>query len=524
MSSSEINSFLMALEAVKQDYTCRACKQLCKKPVTLMCCFHYICEVHIDELIKCPYCEKPLQDKRIFKDDRLEASVNSAIQLDKMFSSYKTETSTINVSKENSTKKNKSRNAKKPVTKSKDKENCEATLNKKVISENPNMSILSIATSSKLTKNAEKRNKKGETPLHVSCRLGNIERVKQLLEDGANSNTKDNAGWTPLHEAVQSGRLDLVRLLFQYKTLINVPGPDNETPLHEAVRYNHKDIVNELVTHGADLDAKNSKGETPIQLANGEMRKLLERAAENVIHTQTADVSHISTIQMELDYDDIQVYCVSEYITIQKKLKTLVKHHKNIHIETKLTNKVTHLIIDSNEGICLPTLDVLQAIVYGIWILSTDWILKSTENKLETFIDYEIKGVGTINFNGPKKSRYNKYKQLPGLFNGCHFYFHNFNTNYEISKTLILNKTVLSKLITEAGGVVLRRIPNPESIPETEKLVPYHARKGGKLEICSHYIIFKDMYEPMYNMKHLKALPIGWLLECIEKYELCEPE
>ncbi|KPJ16345.1 BRCA1-associated RING domain protein 1 [Papilio machaon] len=518
-----MNSFLMALEAVKQDYTCRACKQLCKKPVTLMCCFHYICEEHFEDLTKCPSCDIPLLDKPIFKDDRLDASVKSTIELDKIFSPYKTEASTIHLSKESSISKV-NKNAKKHTTKTMEKENSKTTLHKKVISEIPNTSLPATATSSKLTRKVEKRNKKGETALHVSCRLGKTDRVRQLLNDGANSNTKDNAGWTPLHEAVQSGRLDLVRLLLQYNTLVNVPGPDNETPLHEAIRYNHRDIVNLLVTHGADLDAKNSKGETPIQLATGEMRKILETAAENVIHSQTANLSHISLIQMELDFDDIHIYCISKYNPIQNKLKTLTKHHKNVHIEPKFTKQVTHLIVDANEGICLPNLDILKGIIYSIWILSTDWILKSTENNLEPFIDYEIKGVGTINFNGPIKSRYNKYKQLPGLFNGCHFYLYNLNTNYEISKTLILNKTILSKLIIDAGGVVLRRIPNPESIPETERLVPYHAKKGGKLEICSHYIIFRDMYEPMYNMKHLKALPISWLLECIEKYELCEPE
>lgn len=94
---------------------------------------------------------------------------------------------------------------------------------------------------------------------------------------------------------------------------------------------------------------------------------------------------------------------------------------------------------------------------------------------------------------------------------------------YEISKSIVVTKAILSKLITDAGGIVLRRAPNPEQIPDAEKLVPYHAKRGSKLMNCSHYIIYKNLYEPMYNMQHLKALPIGWLIECIEKYELCEP-
>ncbi|XP_013174417.1 PREDICTED: BRCA1-associated RING domain protein 1-like [Papilio xuthus] len=524
MTSANMNSFLIALEAVKQDYTCRVCNELCKKPVTLKCCFHLICEEHIKDLFKCPTCDLPLLDKPVYKDDTLEASVNSTLELDKIFSQFKTDTNPIDESKgdnKNVTIRG-TRNTKKPASKI-NKVNRELR-KKSTDDETSKISPQTIITGQKLIKNIEKRNKKGETALHVFCRHGKIDKVQELLNEGANTNTKDHAGWTPLHEAVQSGRLDMVKLLLTYKTLINVPGPDNETPLHEAVRYNHKDIVNELVINGADLNAKNSKGETPIQLATNEMKETLEIAMENIIHTQTVNITNISSVQMELDYDDIRVYCVTQYRTTQNKLKTLVKHHSNITIESKFTKRVTHLVVDTDDGICLSSVDVLQGIIYGVWILSTEWITKSTENHLEDFNEFEIKGIGTTKYNGAKNSRYNKYKQLPGLFNGCHFYLHNFNTNFEITKTLILNKTILSKLINDAGGIVLRRIPNPESIPENEKLVPYHAKKGGKLEICSHYIIFKDIYEPKYNMKHLKALPIAWLLECIEKYELCEPE
>ncbi|CAG5007235.1 unnamed protein product [Parnassius apollo] len=390
---------------------------------------------------------------------------------------------------------------------------------------NPNASLTYVASSSKLNNTFEKRNNKGKTALHLACCLGKVDKVVELLNKGANPNTKDNAGWTPLHEVVQNGRLDLVKLLLQHNTLINVPGPGNDTPLHEAVRYKHKDIVEELVKYGAHLYAINCKGQTPIQLASNDIKKILEEAAENILQTLGANVTYISKHLSEVDFDDIKIHCISQFRTVYNKLKKLCKHHNNMHIEPKFTEKVTHLLVDTeDDGVCLPNLDVLQGIVYGIWILSSHWVTKSTKEKLQPFAEYEVKGVGSPKFNGPKNARYNKYKQLPGLFNGCHFHLHNFNTNYEISETIILNKTILSKLITDADGTILRQVPNPELIPESEKLVPYHAKKGGKLDMCSHYIIFKDMYEPMYNMKHIKALPVSWLIECIEKYELFEPE
>ncbi|XP_059044805.1 BRCA1-associated RING domain protein 1-like [Achroia grisella] len=521
MATEDISAFLKALDAVKQDHTCPICSELCKDPVTLSKCFHVLCAAHFKDLKFCPVCKISLDGCSTFSDDRLNRSIASVAELGRIFEKFKPEefrlTKTASVT-----------NA--PVSKSKT-DNAPSSGTKKVgknpLSDKTNLGkpdMNSSLLSSVSLKTAEKRNTKGETMLHIACRLGKLDKVTDLLNQGANPNTKDNAGWTPLHEAVQNGRLDLVTLLLQYNTLINVPGQGNETPLHEAVRYNHIEIARELVRNGADVHMRNCKGETPLELAVGEMKKTLLSASEDVIQTQTVNLAHISTLYSELDAEDIRVYCGSEYRTVHNKLKLLAKHHSNLHVEVKFTKKVTHLVVDAeDDGVSPSSLDLLQGIVSNIWIISSQWITKSTDTKLVQFDQYEITGVGSKTYNGPKNSRYNKYKQLPGLFNGCHIYLHNFNTKYEITKSIVVTKAILTKLITDAGGIVLRRVPNPESIPESEKLIPYHAKKDGKLSNCSHYIIFKDVYEPMYNMKHLKALPVGWLIECFEKYELCEP-
>lgn len=529
MSTTDLSNFLKALETVKQDYICGVCSELCKNPVTLSKCFHLICGEHFEGLKACPTCHVSMEGCSVYTDDRLSICIDSAKELDKIFESYKP--------KDVQSSKADSSTSKTIKKKTKACENDKASENKvqkpaKGLSDKTNQgkkpdlnnTLMSTSSSNKINKNAEKRNNKGETMLHISCRLGKVDKITELLNQGANPNTKDNAGWTPLHEVVQNGRLDLVKLLLQYNTLINVPGQSNETPLHEAVRYGHVDIAEELVKNGADVNARNCKGETPLDLAQGKIKEKILAASENIIQTQTVNITLISNLHAELDYDDIRVFCVSQFRTIQNKLKLLTKNHSNLHIESKFTKKVTHLIVDAEDDrICTSTLDILQGIVYGVWILSSEWINKSTPERIEPFDNYEIVGLGSKSYSGPKNARYNKYKQLPGLFDGCHFYLHNFTTKYEISKQIVITKAVLTKLITDAGGIVLRRVPNPESIPDSEKLVPYHAKKDGKLVNCSHYIIFKDLYEPMYNMSHLKALPVGWLIECLEKYELCDP-
>lgn len=521
MSSNDLKNFLNALDTLKKSHICGICGEMCKEPVVLKKCFHWVCADH-KGLTHCPNCNKPLDDAETFVDERLKRCIDYTNKLESIFEKFKPKDTDDSVNKQ------KSKNEEKPLTKSaRLEEKRLKTSSKKLVSDTTNsrqdLSETIMSNMSSVIKSNEKRNLKGETALHVACRLGKIDKIQELLSSGANTNTKDNAGWTPLHEVVQNGRLDLVKLLLQYNTLINVPGQSNETPLHEAVRFNHSNIAEELVRNGADIHIRNCKGETPYQLASNDMKNLLLAAADNIVQTQGINISRISALYENLEFDDIHIYCLSEFRTVTNKLKLLSKHHSNIHIETKLNNKVTHMIVDSEERVCTTSLEILQGIVAHMWIISTEWVIKSTEKKLEKFSSYEILGIGLKSNNGPRNSRYNKYKQLPNIFNGCHFYFHNFNTKYEISTSLVLNKAILTKLVTDAGGVVLRRVPNPELIPESEKLVPYHASKGSKLYNCSHYIIFKDMYEPMYNMQHLKALPIGWLIECLEKYELCDP-
>ena len=55
-------------------------------------------------------------------------------------------------------------------------------------------SVMSCTGGSKI----DKRNPKGETQLHVACGRGNVQKVKELLLQGANPNTQDNASSTPL--------------------------------------------------------------------------------------------------------------------------------------------------------------------------------------------------------------------------------------------------------------------------------------------------------------------------------------
>ena len=50
----------------------------------------------------------------------------------------------------------------------------------------------------------------GENVLHYAALTGNLNRVKELLEQGADVNVKAREDWTLLHSAARSGNLELV--------------------------------------------------------------------------------------------------------------------------------------------------------------------------------------------------------------------------------------------------------------------------------------------------------------------------
>ncbi|XP_003745450.1 ankyrin repeat domain-containing protein 11 [Galendromus occidentalis] len=115
---------------------------------------------------------------------------------------------------------------------------------------------------------SERRNIRGETPLHVACINGDYEQVKRLIEQGASVNTSDHAGWTPLHEASNRGWYKVARLLIASGANVNARGQLNQfTPLHDAAVNSHLQIVKLLLRYGADSEALTADGKTALELS-----------------------------------------------------------------------------------------------------------------------------------------------------------------------------------------------------------------------------------------------------------------
>lgn len=133
------------------------------------------------------------------------------------------------------------------------------------------------SASSRQKDKVNKRNERGETPLHMAAIRGDAKQVKELISLGADVNVKDFAGWTPLHEACNLGYYDVAKVLIAAGAEVNTQGLDDDTPLHDASSSGHKDIVKLLLRHGGNAFQANKRGERPVDVADSqELERLLK--------------------------------------------------------------------------------------------------------------------------------------------------------------------------------------------------------------------------------------------------------
>jgi ankyrin repeat protein len=110
----------------------------------------------------------------------------------------------------------------------------------------------------------------GNTALVVAVSAGDTERVRILLELGANTELARQNGITPLHFAVHEGLTDIARLLLEAGAPVNLKGGSAESPpLHLAAASGDLAMIDLLLAHGADTSMGDVNGYTPAEVADG---------------------------------------------------------------------------------------------------------------------------------------------------------------------------------------------------------------------------------------------------------------
>ncbi len=91
---------------------------------------------------------------------------------------------------------------------------------------------------------------------HLAAYLGDIEKLKKLLEEGVNVNAPAMYDTTALHAAANGGNKDVVEFLISKGAKVDAIDTIGLPPLYYAALHNYEDITDLLLDKGADVNVK----------------------------------------------------------------------------------------------------------------------------------------------------------------------------------------------------------------------------------------------------------------------------
>ena len=108
----------------------------------------------------------------------------------------------------------------------------------------------------------------GSNALLIASRNGQLEKVKLILELGANISQTQNKGHTALMLASERGYDEVVALLLSNGADIVARDNNGRTALMSASEYGHNEVVALLLSNGSDIVARDNNGRTALMLAS----------------------------------------------------------------------------------------------------------------------------------------------------------------------------------------------------------------------------------------------------------------
>ena len=103
-----------------------------------------------------------------------------------------------------------------------------------------------------------------QTLLHVAADRGNVQRIHELLRDGADLEARDLDGYTPLMIAVSVEEPEAVDRLLEAGADLSAQNYRGDTALHIAAENNNPGLTARLLESNANPNLRNQQGRTPI--------------------------------------------------------------------------------------------------------------------------------------------------------------------------------------------------------------------------------------------------------------------
>ncbi|XP_003742158.1 BRCA1-associated RING domain protein 1 [Galendromus occidentalis] len=496
MSPSIIEKYNEIVCSLRSNLECPSCRLHYRNPKISVRCTHAACYECFINLV-CPVCQTPTSEADLKDEKRLQ-------QLILIFKSLQVKAAP------------KSNAENVPQT---------ATTNARSSSANIDLQPAFPTTPQQSARNArasaaqasiqkiDKKNRHGETPLHVACKkTGNIDRVRELLAQGANPNTQDYAGWSPLHEVAQSGDSEIARALLMNGADVNIKASCLTSPLHDAVTTGFVDIIKLFLEYGADPLAVNSDGKTPMQLSSyneviENLLKTVKPKEENIRGATTDSTDRKRLVIMTSSLKEPQMEKLNEFLELMDA--QLAAHY---------TPQVTHLVVNSDsKGDTQRTLKFLQCLASRKSIVSYQWVEQCLKTRtLVSELPFEVKGCRQFsNTDAPRRAREAADGEQVGLLSGFNVYF------APLDKPYVPTTDNLIQLTELAGGNILKKHPKTsvgDDSSDSSASSP-HVKPTSIFKKHKSLVVGLDS-KISANVLYLTR---DWLIDSISNFELIEP-
>jgi ankyrin repeat protein len=107
-------------------------------------------------------------------------------------------------------------------------------------------------------------NERKEYMFRSAAGSGNLDAVKEFLDDGVDVNSSSNSGYTALLASSLRGYTAVVKVLIEHGADVNARDNDGDFPLLASISNGHTDVAKLLLENGADINMKNRRGVTPL--------------------------------------------------------------------------------------------------------------------------------------------------------------------------------------------------------------------------------------------------------------------
>ena len=192
----------------------------------------------------------------------------------------------------------------------------------------------------------------GLCPLHVAISQNNIEKVKTMVENGAN--LEERTSWsqtlylTPLLLAAKKGCIEITKVLIKAGADMNTRDKHGLSPLHLAVKYaplrKVEGIVNTLIRSGAEINDKCDEGWSPLHLAVEEhlldIAELLLYNRANINATYLDKVSKIAVTPLLLAIEE------EKY----EMAKLLITKGADLYPNMEDNSSILHLVVKEDTN------------------------------------------------------------------------------------------------------------------------------------------------------------------------------